>query len=221
MSERIRISDEIIELAKQHPEKEKEIYWAAVIYALEWRMVYSWLAEYLDPNLRRSKNMKWKQNRVGQTKNKRGTDLNLRVGHTNKKNKSGTHLKNKARTTKKQISEEALTIYIRDNKQLYDIVYRFICSNMNTWNIQYLINSQWEQNYIYTQMKEAEKIIEKVWLETFMIILAFIKQDDFRNKQILTIAKLNRKNKDGVPYYVVIMDLIKNFKPKVVSIPTV
>ena len=56
---RIRIPDEIIELARQHPEKKKEIYWAAVAYVLDGEIIYSWLTEYLDPNLRRSKKMEW------------------------------------------------------------------------------------------------------------------------------------------------------------------
>lgn len=183
-------------------------------------MVYSWLAEYLDPNIRRSKKMKGKQNRLGHTIIKSGTDLNLRVGHT-KTNKSGTHLKSKAKPKKKEVSNESLTIYISNNKQIYDIVYKYIYSNIDTWNIQYLINKHWENQYIYTQMLEAEKIIKKVWFDTFVLILTYIKQDEFRNQQILSIAKLNRKDKDGVPYYVVIMDKIKNFKSKVISIPTV
>jgi len=216
---RLRIPDEIIELVKQHPDKKVEIYWATVSYILHNEMIYSGLAEYLDPNIRRSNKMKWKQNRLGHTINKSGTDLNLRVGQTI--NKSGTDLKSKAKTKKKDLSDESLTIYISNNKQIYDIVYKYIYSNIDTWNIQYLINKHWEQKYIYTQMLEAEKIIKKVWLETFVLILTYIKQDDFRNQQILSIAKLNRKNKDGVPYYVVIMDKIKNFKPNVISIPTI
>lgn len=70
-------------------------------------------------------------------------------------------------------------------------------------------------------MLEAEKIIKKVWLETFTTILNFIKQDDFWSKQILSIAKLNRKDRDGVPYYIIMMDKIKNYRPNVISIPTV
>ena len=100
-------------------------------------------------------------------------------------------------------------------------MYEYIYSNIETWNISYLVKTNWEKKYIYTQMKEAEKIINQVWLETFTTILTFIKQDDFRNKQILTIKKLNKKNSDGVPYYVVIMDKIKQYKPKVISIPTI
>ena len=153
-------------------------------------MVYSGLAEYLDPNIRRSKKMKWNQNSVGHTE------------------------KSKAKPKKKDLSDESLTIYISNNKQIYDIVYKYIYSNIDTWNIQYLINKHWENQYIYTQMLEAEKIIKKVWFDTFVLILTYIKQDEFRNQQILSIAKLNRKDKDGVPYYVVIMDKIKNYHNK-------
>jgi hypothetical protein len=107
-----------------------------------------------------------------------------------------------------------LTIYISNNNTIYDIVYKYIYSNIDTWNISYLINKQWETKYIYSQMLEAEKIIKQIWLETFITILAFIKQDEFWNKQILSIAKLNRKDKDGVPYYIVIMERIKNYHNK-------
>ena len=58
-------------------------------------------------------------------------------------------------------------------------------------------------------MLEAEKIIKKIWMSDFKDILSFISNDDFRSKQILSIAKLNRKNKEWVPYYVVIMDKMK------------
>lgn len=219
---RLRISDEIIEIAKKHQNVNErvEIYWKAVLYAIEKLIIDERMEEYLDPNVRRSKNMIDKKNRLGHTKNKSGTllnnksgtDLNLSVGHTKK---------SEAKPSKKKITDEALTIYISNNNELYDIVYRYIYSNIDVGNIQYLIDHIWETKYIYSQMLEAEKIIKKVWLETFITILAFIKQDDFWNKQILTIAKLNRKDKDGVPYYVVIMSKIKDYKPKVISIPTV
>ena len=70
-------------------------------------------------------------------------------------------------------------------------------------------------------MLEAEKVIKKIGIQNFTTVLSYIKQDEFRSKQILSIAKLNRKDKDGVPYYVIIMDKIKQYKPKVISIPTV
>lgn len=219
---RIRISDEIIEIAKKHQNANErvEIYGKAVLYAIEKLIIDERMSDYLDPNLRRSKNMEGKKNRLGHTKiksgthlnNKSGTDLNLSVGHTKK---------DKVKTTKTQDKNESLTIYINNNNQLYDIVNRYITSNINTWNISYLVKKHWELNYIYSQMLEAEKVIKQVWLQNFITILSYIKQDEFWNNQILTIAKLNRKNKDGVPYYIVIMDKIKEYKPKVISIPTV
>ena len=218
---RLRIPDEIIELARIHPESKVELYWAAVAYVLHWEMIYHWLADILDPNKRRSKKMEWNSNSAGHTVKQSGTDCINRVGQTVPKNSVGHSIKSKSKPTKKEISDEALTIYIGNNNILYDIVYRYIQSNIHTWNIQYLINKQWEQKYIYSQMLEAEKVIKQVWLETFTTILAYVKQDDFWSKQILSIAKLNRKNKDGVPYWIVIMDKIKDYSPKVVSIPTV
>jgi hypothetical protein len=112
-----------------------------VLYAIEKQIIDERMSEYLDPNLRRSKNMMDKKNRLGHTKNKSGTDLN---------NKSGTHLKkgvghtknSKSRTDKKDISDDALTIYISNNNILYDIVYSYIHSNIHTGNIQYLVNKQ-------------------------------------------------------------------------------
>jgi hypothetical protein len=70
-------------------------------------------------------------------------------------------------------------------------------------------------------MKEAERLVKKVWMDGLQTILNFISQDDFRSKQILSIAKLNRRNKEWVPYYIVMMDKIKQYTPKVIHIPTV
>ena len=168
---RLRISDEIIEIAKRHGDVDEriKIYWKAVLYVVENIIVDERMEEYLDPNTRRSRNMKWKQNRlghtiiksgthlkkgVGQTKNKSGTDLNLSVGHT--KNSKATSKKN-------QISEEALAIYISNNNLLYGIVCKYIESNKWYWSIAYQINKQWKDKYIYSQMKEAEKVIKEIW----------------------------------------------------------
>ena len=130
---RIRISDEIIEIAKKHQNANErvEIYGKAVLYAIEKLIIDERMSDYLDPNLRRSKNMKDKKNRLGHTKiksgthlnNKSGTDLKISVGHTKK---------DKVKTTKTQDKNESLTIYINNNNQLYDIVNRYITSNINT-----------------------------------------------------------------------------------------
>ena len=207
---RLRISDEIIEIARKHQNVNEriEIYWKAVLYAIEKQIIDERMSEYLDPNVRRKKKMEWKQNRlghtkkisVGQTKNKSGTDLNLSEGHT--KN-------NKAKTKKNQITDEDLTIYITNNNRLYLIVCKYIENNKQYWSISYQINKQWKEKYIYSQMKEAEKLVKEIWFKNLNDILEFIPKDDFRSKQILSIAKLNRKNKEWVPYYVVIMDKMK------------
>lgn len=220
---RIRISDEIIEIAKKHQNANErvEIYGKAVLYAIEKLIIDERMSDYLDSNLRRKKKMLWNQNSVGHTVKQSGTHCMEQSGTHCLKNRVGHTVKNKVKTTKTQDKNESLTIYINNNNQLYDIVNRYITSNINTWNISYLVKKHWELNYIYSQMLEAEKVIKQVWLQNFITILSYIKQDEFWNNQILTIAKLNRKNKDGVPYYIVIMDKIKEYKPKVISIPTV
>lgn len=215
---RLRISDEIIEIAKRHQDVDEriKIYWKAVLYVVENIIVDERMEEYLDINKRRSRNMKDKKNRLGHTKNKTGPVLKNKSGpHLN--NKSGPVLKkglghtkkDKATSKKNQISEEALAIYISNNNLLYGIVCKYIESNKWYWSIAYQINKQWKEKYIYSQMKEAEKVIKEIWLKNLKDILEFISKDDFRSKQILSIAKLNRKNKDGVPYHVVIMDKMK------------
>jgi len=220
---RIRISDEIIEIARKHqnPNERVEIYGKAVLYAIEKLIIDERMSDYLDLNLRRKRKMLWNQNSVGHTVKQTGPDCSNRQGHTVWKNRLGHTIKDKVQTTKTKQKSESLTIYINNNTQLYDIVNKYITSNINTWNISYLVKKHWELNYIYSQMLEAEKVIKQVWLQNFITILSYIKQDEFWNNQILSIAKLNRKNKDGVPYYIVIMDKIKEYKPKVISIPTV
>ena len=187
-----------------------KILWDAVRYRLTWKIVDKWLLELLDPNLRRSKNMKWKQNRLWHTKNKSVTHLKkecdtLKITDTNWLN--GEH-------------EDKFNI-IYSNIQLYDIVTKYIHDNNITYTLNYLIKKQWEEKFINSQVEEAEKLIKKIWFERLKIILNYIPQDEFRCKNILSIAKLNKVNKDWVPYYIVIMDRIKNYTPKVISIPTV
>jgi hypothetical protein len=56
---RIRISDEIIEIAKKHQNANErdEIYGKAVLYAIEKLIIDERMSDYLDPNLRRKKKM--------------------------------------------------------------------------------------------------------------------------------------------------------------------
>jgi hypothetical protein len=207
---RLRISDEIIEIARKHQNVNEriEIYWKAVLYAIEKQIIDERMSEYLDPNVRRKKKMKWNKNSVGHTVKQSGTDCSNRVGHS-VKNSVGHTKNSKAKTKKNQITDEDLTIYITNNNRLYVIVSKYIENNKQYWSISYQINKQWKEKYIYSQIQEAEKLVKEIWFKNLNDILEFIPKDDFRSKQILSIAKLNRKNKEWVPYYVVIMDKMK------------
>ena len=212
---RISFNDRIIEVAKKHSDlKERvEIYWKAMIYYIEWEVIDERMEWYLNPNLRRSKNMKEKKNRAGRTKNKSCQVLKNKTCQ-DLKIRPGTTKKPSAKPSKDTTTDEALAIYISNNKLLYGIVYSYIHNNIDVSCIKYLINKHWESKYIYTQMLEAEKIIKKIWFDEFKDILNYIPTDDFRCKQILSVAKLNRKNKEWVPYYIVIQDKMKPIKKK-------
>ena len=212
------ISDEIIEIAKKHEnlEERMEIYWKMMAYYIEWVVVDERMRKYLEKRTMISEKMKGNKNRCGTAKKTDVTQLKNSCGRTEKtdvaelkKNSRGTTENKSKKAKKKQISEEALAIYISNNNLLYGIVCKYIESNKWYWSIAYQINKQWKEKYIYSQMKEAEKVIKEIWLKNLKDILEFISKDDFRSKQILSIAKLNRKNKDGVPYHVVIMDKMK------------
>ena len=228
MSIQVRIPKEIVELAKSKEIDEMlRILGDVVRYKLTWEIVDRGLLEMLDVNARRSKSMQWKKNRLWQTKNKSVTDLKISLGQT--KNKSGADLKKDCnrlkspspKPAKPPADDEALAIYISNNILLHNIVSNYIHNNTTYKSIAYQIEKQGEQKYIVGQMKEAERLVKKVWIDGLQTILNFVSQDDFRSKQILSIAKLNKKNKDGVPYYVVMMDKIQQYTPKVIHIPTV
>lgn len=205
------ISDEIIEIAKKHENLNEriEIYWKMMAYYIEWVIVDERMKKYLDPNVWRSEKMKDNKNRCGTTEKTDKAQLKNSGGRT-EKNSGGTTKKKSKKAKKSDISESDLTIYISNNKWLYDIVCKYI--DVDKGNIQYIIDNKYNKSYnkyIYSQMLEAKKIIKEIWLENFTATLDFISKDDFRSQQILTIAKLNRKNKDWIPYYLVIKDKMK------------
>lgn len=89
--------------------------------------------------------------------------------------------------------------------------------------IRYQIEKQWEYNYLQKQYQAYNKIIStnKITPLNLDRILEFVKQDKFRNKNIWSITKLLDKNKEWVPYRVVMIDKIKtkiDESPKVFKI---
>lgn len=69
-----------------------------------------------------------------------------------------------------------------------------------------------------TTIKDLEKLCQEYGRETVYTVLRFIKQDEFRCKQIQSIGKLRKKNKDGIPYMVVIMDKMMQTKANIIDL---
>jgi len=97
----------------------------------------------------------------------------------------------------------------------YDFVDEFI--DKNNWTIQYLI--QKDKDYIKKQGQYVDKLIKQWYdIETIKTVLNFIKQDNFWSKNILSIKKLTEKNKDWVPYILVMIEKIKQYRPKCIDL---
>jgi hypothetical protein len=84
-------------------------------------------------------------------------------------------------------------------------------------SIKYQIDKQWEK-YLLDTIKDRDKLCKEYWEETVKTVMNYIKQDDFWCKQIQSIGKLRKKNKDWIPYIVVIMDKITQYKPKIIDL---
>ena len=131
-------------------------------------------------------------------------------------NKNDDFLKegNHEEEEKERIENKIKAIKIKKDLEEYKFVDDFI--NKENPTIQYLTQNE---NRILKQYQSID-LLNKDWYsnEAIQLALQYIKQDDFRSKNILTIEKLRRKNKDWVPYIVVILELIKNRKPKVIDL---
>ena len=131
-------------------------------------------------------------------------------------NKNDDFLKegNHEEEEKERIENKIKAIKIKKDLEEYKFVDEFI--NKENPTIQYLTKNE---NRILNQYKSID-LLNKDWYsnEAIQLALQYIKQDDFRSKNILSIEKLRRKNKDGVPYIVVILELIKNRKPKIIDL---
>lgn len=105
-------------------------------------------------------------------------------------------------------------IYNINNSKLYYLVELFTREKITNYKQIYTLSKKnWEKKYFYAQYLEAEKITKKTWIGTFETILKFCLVDDFWKNQILSIAKLNKKNKDWAYYYDVMIDKIRERKP--------
>ena len=82
---------------------------------------------------------------------------------------------------------------------------------------KYQIDKQWSK-YFMTTIKDFEKLCQEYGRETVYTVLNFIKQDDFWCRQIQSIGKLRKKNKDWIPYMIVIMEKLQQSKPKIIDL---
>lgn len=110
----------------------------------------------------------------------------------------------------KNILSKDNIIYKPKNNFDYSFVNEFL--NKEHPIIKYQIEKDWLEVYLWKQYEVVDKLI-KDWftLEQIQLSCLFIKQDDFWKNNILTIKKLRQKNKDWVPYIVVILWKAKDF----------
>jgi len=116
--------------------------------------------------------------------------------------------KDKDKDNVKEKEKEWIVLY--NPPEFYLFLEEFIDKENPTIKYQLSIN----KDYLKSQSAELDKLI-KDWysLESIKTVLNFIKHDEFRKKQILSIKKLREKNKEWVPYIVVMIEKIKQRTP--------
>ena len=89
--------------------------------------------------------------------------------------------------------------------------------NQEKFQIMYQIRKQW-QAYIDKEERYLEKLFKEFWVEETIKVMKFTRSHEFRKDQILSIQKFWRKNKDGIPYFIVIMDIMNKKKNTVLDL---
>lgn len=107
--------------------------------------------------------------------------------------------------------------YLINNPEKINLIENFI--NENQSQIAYQIKIKWRDKYYASQAGELEKLI-KDWynLETIQTVCQFIKQSDFRSKNIMSIKKLREKDKEWIPWMVRMIAEIQRWKPTVIDL---
>lgn len=97
--------------------------------------------------------------------------------------------------------------------------YEFVNEFLDQSNPQVAYQLAHNANYMQVQYQEVDKLIKDGYdLETIQTVLRYIKQDTFWSKNILSVAKLRKKDNEGVPYMVRMINQIRQYKPKVVDL---
>ncbi len=89
------------------------------------------------------------------------------------------------------------------------------------WDDPYVISMMKNSNFEKNNIEAINKLLKKGYTrETIQTVCNFIKQDDFWSKQIRSLPKLLKKNPDWVMYIDVMIDKIKQRKPRNNFIPS-
>lgn len=158
----------------------------------------------------------------GYNKNYRGDIKKIiynNINNNNINNNINNNVENQISLLSVNVEEEKEKNSAKKEKEVvyneYDFVDEFI--DKNNWTIQYLLNK--DKDYIKKQSRYVDKLVKQWYdIETIKTVLNFIKQDDFWRKNILSVEKLLRKNKDWVPYIVVMIEKIKQYRPKAIDL---
>lgn len=114
-------------------------------------------------------------------------------------------------SAKKERKEIALALPTEEYKFVDDFI------DINNWQIRYQLKTN--PDYFKKQYSAVDKLVS-MWfsLTDIQTVLNYVKQDDFWSKNILSVEKLLRKNKEWVPYVIVMAEAIKNYRPKAIDL---
>lgn len=89
------------------------------------------------------------------------------------------------------------------------------------FNDPYVKSMMKNKNFWNNNWKSLQKLMKKWYnMETIKTVCAFIRQDEFWCNNIRSLNKLLDKNKDWVMYIDVMIDKIRQWKPKVLDLDT-
>lgn len=125
---------------------------------------------------------------------------------------------NKKRINKKEIDKKTLSLctenkFSDDTFEVKAASYFYKThEGIKTPSVLYLIKKEGFENLVYKQAAAVEKLkrIDGLSEQEIRAIILFALQDSFWQKNILSLEKLRKKNRDNVPYYVVLVDRIKS-----------
>lgn len=114
-------------------------------------------------------------------------------------------------SAKKERKEITLALPTEEYKFVDDFI------DINNWQIRYQLKTN--PDYFKKQYSAVDKLVS-MWfsLTDIQTVLNYVKQDDFWSKNILSVEKLLRKNKEWVPYVIVMAEAIKNYRPKAIDL---